>query len=201
MQATVTRPLGATAPPLPNADAGTISGKPAASFRNRRLLWMVMPRSLLGGAGRGVRRQIAQRELNAGQKMLQNPRLPEVAGGMAQHAVKYAPLAVFANPTDRVVAIRPRAAGAGLHRVGGHGEQDVQLLTRIRRRGEAEELVHPRKWFRVDSLNQRALRVVHMDGHLLVVGGVRPAVGTQHLAELGPIQRSPPGSVIADQPA
>src|ERR1035441_412846 len=145
MQATVTRPLGATEPPLPNADAGTISGKPAASFKNRRLLWIVMPRSLLGGAGRGIGRQVAERELNAGQKMPQNPRLPEIAGSVAQHAVEDAPLAVIAHPTDGVIAIRAPPAGASLHGVRGHGQQDVQLLPGIRRRGEAEDLVHPVK--------------------------------------------------------
>src|ERR1035441_6093036 len=130
MQATVTRPLGATEPPLPNADAGTICGNPASSFRNRRLLWIVMPRSLLGGAGRGVRRQVAERELNPGQKMPQNPRLPEIAGGVPQHAVKNAPLAVFANPTDGVIAIRARAARAGLHRIGRHGEKGGRVMLR-----------------------------------------------------------------------
>ena len=51
MQATVTRPLGATEPPLPNAEAGTISGKPAASFRNRRLFWVVMAVHFLAALG------------------------------------------------------------------------------------------------------------------------------------------------------
>src|SRR5689334_21369782 len=119
---------------------------------------------------------------------------------MSEIGVEHTALLVRADPTYRVVVVVPPATSAGIapnaSLRGIDGQQHTQLLARIGRGREAEELSGPLDRSRAETLHQRTRRVLHFQRDLLVRYRVRPGVRAEHLREFRPIERRASGAVM-----